>query len=287
MIGIPSSEARMLFAVAACFLLWASEVVGQEAAVDEKALRGKEIFERICSVCHGLDGEGQGELGFKLTSGQVVLWSDEALVEKIAYGNLTLGMPRFGEEFLDEGRMTDFGSFDEPPDIEAVVAYIRVIQRNAAESLLEVAATGAPAIPASADAGLGRALFMGKARCAECHSVSGEGGSFGPDLSQVAARSGTDTIYDAIVTPSKTVEADFRMKELTLGRGKRVRGRYRNETSASIEMFDRERNAWVTYDKKAVQFCRPLRTSPMPEGLLDALTEAEAGSLRAFLDSLK
>ena len=277
----------MLFAVAACSLLSVYEVVGQESMDGEKALRGKEIFERICSVCHGLDGEGQGELGFKLTSGQVVLWSDEALIEKIAYGNLTLGMPRFGEEFLDEGRMTDFGSFDEPPDIEAVVAYIRVMQRSAGEALLEGASAGAPAIPASADASLGRALFIGKARCAECHTVSGKGGTFGPDLTHLASRSSTDTIYDAIVAPSNTVEADYRMKELNLGRGKRIRGRYRNETSASIEILDREQSTWVTYDKKVVQFYRPLRTSPMPEGLLDALTEAEAGDLRAFLNSLR
>ena len=143
-----------------CSFLWAWDCVGQEGTVGGKALRGKEIFERICSVCHGLDGGGQGELGFKLTSGQVVLWSDEALIEKIAYGNLTLGMPRFGEEFLDEGRMTDFGSFDEPPDIEAVVAYIRVMQRSAGEALLEGASAGAPAIPASADASLGPSLML-------------------------------------------------------------------------------------------------------------------------------
>ncbi len=277
----------MLIAVAACSLLSVYKVVGQEPMDGEKALRGKETFERICSVCHGLDGEGQGELGFKLTSGQAALWSDEALVEKITYGNLTLGMPRFGREFLDEGRMTDFGSFDEPPDIEAVVAYIRVMQRSAAEAPLEGASAGAPAIPASADAGRGRTLFIGKARCAECHAVSGEGGTFGPELTHLASRINTDAIYDAIATPSKTVEVDYRMKELNLGRGRRVSGRYRNETSASIEILDREQSTWVTYDKKTVQFYRPLRMSPMPEGLLDALTDAEAGDLRAFLNSLR
>lgn len=270
-------------------LFWVVPILasGQEPFDDPKAQRGKRIFDGICSVCHGLDGEGQGELGFKLTSREVAAWSDEELRRKIAYGNLTIGMPRFGREFLDEGRMTDFGSFDEPIDIDAIVAYLRVMQRHAREGQTGGGDARAPSLSASADAGRGLALFNGKARCADCHRAGDEGGIVGPDLSHVAARLDRDAIYDAIARPSRVVLEGYRSKELSLGRGKTVRGIYRNETSTSIEIFDPERRAWTVYDKSTVRMYRPLKTSAMPDGLLGGLDDGEIADLLAYLAALK
>ena len=62
---------------------------------------------------------------------------------------------------------------------------------------------------------------------------------------------------------------------------------YWNETSTSFEILDHETGLWSAYDKNSVQFYRPLRTSPMPDDLLDALTDEEVGDLLFFLDSLK
>ncbi|MCH8333105.1 c-type cytochrome [Candidatus Sumerlaeota bacterium] len=251
-------------------------------------VRGKAIFEKTCSGCHGYDGEGQGELGFKLTSLKIRLATDAEIKDVLTFGNLTKGMPRFGPQFLEEGRLTDFGGFDEPLDLDAVVAYIRELQRQAdAKQKNRETPPAAPRPSAEDDPARGEALFRNQAGCAVCHAVAGSGGKIGPDLKGLATRLSRDEIYGAIAAPSRKIAARFRMKELNLGRGRKVSGIYRNETSESIEIFDPKQERWKTYEKSGVLFYRPLKKSLMPDNLLGKLTGPEIGDLLAYLASLK
>ena len=278
---------RRAAALLAVLFLIACPVRAQQPP-SELVEKGRLIFDSTCSGCHGYDGEGQGELGFKLSTGDPVAWTDDEIVNKIRYGALEKGMPRFADIFLDEGRMTDFGNYTEPIDFNALVAYLRELQSLAAErDKRRSGEVVAPLALPGADAAAGRALFFGKAHCAECHSVRGRGGETAPDLARIAWKYSRDQIYEAIVAPSRTIHPDFRLKELVFARGRKVTGLYRNETSVSIEVYDSSDRSWKTYDKGEVQFYRPLRKSRMPEGLLDALTEREESELLAFLESLR
>lgn len=261
----------------------------RSAGADQNPIdRGKAIFEKTCSGCHGYDGEGQGELGFKLTSLKIRLATDAEIKDILTFGNLTKGMPRFGPQFLEEGRLTDFGGFDEALDLDAVVAYIRELQRQAdAKRKNRETPPSAPRPSAKDDPSRGEALFRARAGCAACHAVSGAGGKIGPDLKGLAKRLSRNEIYGAIDAPSRKIAARFRMKELSLGRGRKVSGIYRNETSESIEIFDLKEARWKTYDKSGVLFYRPLKKSLMPDDLLGKLTAGEIGDLLAYLASLK
>ena len=249
---------------------------------------GKRIFDRTCSVCHGLDGEGQGDLGFKLTAPTTAAWTDEQIVDKIKFGNAPKGMPRFDDAFLEEGKLRDFGSFRTPIDFQALVAYLRHLQDASAKREADKnKPLSAPGTLSAGDPRKGKAVFEQKAGCQECHRIAGRGGQAGPELTQVGARLDRDRLFEALKAPSRTIAADFRMKELTLGRGRTVSGIYRNETSASIEVYDVEKNEWIRYDKTTIQFYRPLRRSLMPDNIAGGLTEAELADLLAYLSQLR
>lgn len=268
-------------------------VSGQEAppspALWEK---GKILFDNTCSVCHGPDGEGQGELGFKLTSARIRFASDEQIEWMIRDGNRTKGMPPFDPKHLEEGKLRDFGSFNEPLDFPALIAYIRHLQRPAepkdsspaaARLLLRLSPMGDP--------DRGKALFAGKARCAECHSIGRRGshrkGPLAPDLIGLASRQTPAFIFLSILYPSETITQGFAAKELTLPRGRKVTGIFRNETSEAVEIYNSAASEWKMHRKSEVISYRTLRKSLMPVGLLEAWSEDEKRDLMAYLMTLR
>ncbi|MGQ9919561.1 MAG: c-type cytochrome [Bryobacteraceae bacterium] len=88
--------------------------------VSSDAARGKGIFERYCSGCHGPEGRG-GE-GPALNN-QVLLAAatDTFLVETIRRGRRGTAMAGFGEASPVQPALAQ-------ADIEAVVAYLRSLQ---------------------------------------------------------------------------------------------------------------------------------------------------------------
>jgi hypothetical protein len=53
----------------------------------------------------------------------------------------------------------------------------------------------------------GRRLFFGAATCSTCHTIRGEGISFGPDLSNLVFRD-RDSVMNDIAQPSSTINPD-------------------------------------------------------------------------------
>ena len=283
----PSNHHRHIAARAFLYgVLWLVSMPDARAS-DELTVKGQKIFASTCSGCHGYDGEGQGTLGFKLTAPEVAAWTDEELANKIRYGNLEQGMPRFADIFLTEGLMTDFGNFQERIDFKALIAYIRVLQHEAREEDNRIETRTqltSPATPGDPEAGSG--LFNGKARCASCHASRNEGPRIAPNLDGLRSRLDRNAIYESIVEPSRSIHPNFQRKELRLPRGKMIRGNFRHETSDEIELYDEQENTWVKYMKENLMSYRTLRVSAMPEGLLDGLDEKERSDLLAYLDDL-
>jgi putative heme-binding domain-containing protein len=132
---------------------------------------------------------------------------------------------------------------------------------------------------------LGAAVYN-QLECALCHRFDGSGGLVGPDLTAVGSRMAGRDILESILEPSKVLPAPYQNTLLTLRDGDVVAGRVVDENERQIVlMTDLIRRYRVEILKADVRSRRASRISPMPEGLVDSLTEDQIWDLIAYLAS--
>ncbi len=125
-----------------------------------------------------------------------------------------------------------------------------------------------------------------RAVCATCHPFDGRGGNLGPDLTGVASRLSRRDLLRAIVEPSADVSDQYRYETLTLRSGETMVGRVIDERDGSIELAVGPFQAERARVRAADVTSRTTSTvSPMPPGLLGALTAEQVLDLLAFLES--
>jgi putative membrane-bound dehydrogenase-like protein len=137
------------------------------------------------------------------------------------------------------------------------------------------------------DGARGREVFYGKkAACAACHSVRGEGGHVGPELSTIGAiRSGRD-LLESVAFPSASFARGFEPYVVTTQSGKLITGILSRETPDAITLVTAER-AEVRLARAELESIEPGRVSIMPQGLDTQLSRQELSDLLAFLQSLR
>jgi putative membrane-bound dehydrogenase-like protein len=135
-----------------------------------------------------------------------------------------------------------------------------------------------PAAIASADKSAGRATFT--TACATCHTLYGEGGKLGPDLTG-SGRDNLDYLLENIVDPSATVSADFRMTVLHLKDGRVFNGMISAKSDRTVALQTMSEK--LTLERGDIAKTDELPMSLMPEGLPDALGEAQMRNLIAYL----
>src|SRR6185369_15366536 len=84
-----------------------------------------------------------------------------------------------------------------------------------------------------ADLSQGRAVF--NTACASCHTLYGEGGKIGPDLTG-GGRDNIDYLLENIVDPSAVVTADFRMSLVELKDGRILHGLIAAKTEHTLTL---------------------------------------------------
>src|SRR5882724_4896337 len=149
-------------------------------AAQQRMQEGPQIFATKCATCHGLDGQG-GERGPDIAGRrELQQMSDAALWGIVRKGIASAGMPSFRS--LGETK------------IEAVVQQLRQLQGHGTS------------LPQPGDPERGKALFSGKAGCGQCHTLNGEGGFLGADLSSYASTQSAEEIRSAITDPNKNLD---------------------------------------------------------------------------------
>ena len=128
----------------------------------------------------------------------------------------------------------------------------------------------------------GREVFTGgQALCAKCHPVRGEGGSIGPDLSNLVHRDYASVLKD-ITQPSAAINPDRIAYVLELKDGTAVGGMVMEDTVENLVVVDAA-GGKRTVPKASIATRKASAVSLMPEGLWQGLTPAQQRDLMTFL----
>ena len=132
----------------------------------------------------------------------------------------------------------------------------------------------------------GNELFLAL-KCAACHTMKGEGGSFGPDLTQLASRFSKKDILEAIIEPNKVISDQYESKIFNLKDGTYALGRQTGEDENNYIIVQNPYAPQVTKSipKKDVDNIQVSKISIMPPGTINVLSPDELRDLMAFLTS--
>jgi putative heme-binding domain-containing protein len=228
---------------------------------------GQALFRGLCSGCHG--GACRGGKGPDLTDDRWIHGgTDQDIARVIANG-------------VSKSTMKKLGDALKPDQIRKLIAYIRSVARSSAESAWKPYMTGDPQA--------GRKLFFdpqGKAQCAKCHSVGGEGGRIGPALDRLASRRAPEFVMESIVQPSKDIAPEYEGVIIATNDGRVITGLRVNETNFSIQLHE-ENGRFHSLLKRDLDLVKVMTKSLMPENLAELLTVKELHDLFAYLMTLE
>lgn len=132
------------------------------------------------------------------------------------------------------------------------------------------------------DAERGRASYE-KGTCSACHRFGEIGTAAGPDLTDVARRFKRADLLEAILHPSKTVSDQWAAVRIVTTDDQVMVGTIATESATSLTVVPMAA-APVTIPKGQIASRTAATVSPMPEGLLNAMTLREIADLFAFLE---
>jgi len=219
---------------------------------------GAREFRRLCTSCHGRDGEGgQGEgRGPNLaTSWEVRRAKDQDIFGFIKNGVKGTAMPAFS--LPDE-------------QVWELAAFVRSLNAPADSA------------PLQGDASAGGAIFFGKGGCAACHMIKGRGGYLGPDLSNIGAERRLNELRDVIVNPSSTPASDFRPLLLKDSNNRQVRAIAKHSSSWSAQVLDENGHLHLVHGDAVHQLMFQSK-SWMPTDIPQRLSTTEITNVLAFL----
>ncbi|MBT8145490.1 MAG: c-type cytochrome [Gammaproteobacteria bacterium] len=228
---------------------------------------GQQLFQTLCSRCHGILGEG-GE-GPSLKRARLTHAPDDDTLAAIIVGGIPgTGMP--GSRQLRGG------------DDRDVAAYVRSLGQL-------------PPEPMPGDPTAGKIVYQTVGNCSSCHIVEGAGNGIGPELSDVGLRRNAEYLHQSVVNPGADqprIVDRFRgslnafltvriVSELGTYEGMRV-----NEDAFTVQMRDVAGN-FYSFDKAdLLSYEKALGHSFMP-GYSAALNEQQIDDVVSYLMTLR
>jgi cytochrome c oxidase cbb3-type subunit 3 len=217
---------------------------------------GRNIYNSTCAGCHGLDGHGSDKAVNISTNAKVRRLSDVQLHAIISSGIPGSGMPAFHN--LKERQ------------VRALIGHLRLLQGK----------SEAPALPG--DAKRGREVFFGKGECSTCHTISGEGGFLGPDLSGYGSGTSATAIQGEITKTRRIPSHGYAPAVLITQQGDRMEGLIRNEDNFSVQ-FQAKDGTFHFFQKSELSGVERLETSLMPTNYAERLSPGELNDLVTYL----
>ncbi|MBL7698966.1 MAG: c-type cytochrome [Chitinophagaceae bacterium] len=121
--------------------------------------------------------------------------------------------------------------------------------------------------------------------CSSCHSIRGEGGQIGPDLTQLGTRFSPKDVLEAVIEPSKTISDQYAATIFYLKDGKSIVGRLIGQDN---EKYSISQNPFAPQTLREIPKADVVRTklsdvSIMMPGMINSLNGDELRDLMAFL----
>jgi cytochrome c oxidase cbb3-type subunit 3 len=221
-------------------------------------VRGEKLFQVHCARCHGPKGEGsRGPTLIRLRLLHAP--DDAALLAVIDEGIRGTEMP--GAEAMSRHEMLQ------------TAAFVRSLGK-------------VPQQPVPGDPARGAEIYRTKGNCGGCHSIAGEGGVAGPDLTQVGEMRSAAYLRESLVDPQAAVPEGYFRLTVVLKAGHSVTGIRVNEDSFSIQVRDDSGRSYSFWKTEITRVDKPPDKSPMPS-FKSQLSDTELTDLVAYLASLK
>jgi putative heme-binding domain-containing protein len=123
--------------------------------------------------------------------------------------------------------------------------------------------------------------------CISCHSMAGEGGNIGPDLTRLGTRFSPKDMLEAIINPNAVISDQYASTIFDMKDGKSIVGRIMNEDENAYYI---SQNPFAPEEvrkilKEEVLTAKASAISLMMPGLINRLNEEELKDLLAFLAS--
>jgi len=230
--------------------------------------QGKKLFEGMCARCHGI--EGTGDEGPSLNRPTLTrAGTDDALREVIRDGIPDRGMPRVR-------RLTE-------TEIDQLASYVRSLGRTTATA-------------AKGNADRGREIY-GRLACGTCHIVGGQGGSLGPELTEIGASRGSAYLRQSFLGPAETLPrgsspvpgrgfVEFLPVRIVTADGREVRGFRINEDPFTIQIRDMS-NRFHSFRKSDTREIEKEFGKSLMPSFRGRLTDTEVDDLVAYLSDLR
>jgi len=219
--------------------------------------RGEQQFVEYCAACHGMEGTG-GDKAAALAMTLGVMKRSDADLEQIIRNGTAQGMPPFAQ--IGDANIRD------------VVHYLRTLQGD----------VGAGVTAVTGDVHAGKDLFFGKAGCAACHMINGDGGFIASDLTDYSRTHNSDALLQAIEKPDNAVPRSSRVATAATREGRKLTGvlRYEDNFSLALQTEDGRYHLLSQNDLASLQYSGH---SLMPPDYSQRLSEAQLNDIVSFL----
>lgn len=197
-----------------------------------------------------------------------------ALLDAVAAGKI----PRGAITAYDLRQMRALGDDAVSARLEREWGAVRETAADKRQRIEALKARLTPTVLAGADASHGRVLY--DRSCGRCHRLFGAGEAIGPELTG-GNRSNIDYLLENIVDPGGTVAPDYRMSVLEMTDGRVLSGLVTSRDDKTLTLVTPTETR--TIPRSDIEEITVTSQSPMPEGMLDALSAEEIRDLIGYL----
>lgn len=261
--------------------------------------RARSYLHANCSVCHIEAGGGNAKMELEFTARPERMSLIGARPQHDTFGieNAMLVAPAEPDKSVLLARLSRRGPGQMPPLVTSVadtqalqlfrewIAQMKPERSFVRDWKMDDLQPALTEVKANRSFDSGRELFR-NIGCIQCHRFAGDGGSVGPDLTDVSRRLNPQDVLESILLPSKVISEQYAATEIETKDGEKISGKIESEDEKSIVI---RANPLAVENlklmKRDVKRRSASKISNMPSGMVNVLEKDQILDLLAYLIS--